>query len=188
MNSEVQIQLPFLFNPLKHHITYIKEFIDESQFSGKETPDENTVKSIKHIGGSVMDVYTGLLPVKVILAEVAAYLKKNRKAEKIPFSSWAGREKNDFRVIELSDRSQWTAKFHDSEERYVHLFPARFSPHSFRVKANTLKSAILYNICIGKDYITEEDLNKARALAGLSPVKDVIDSEAITEMIEILRG
>jgi len=188
MNSEVQIQLPFLFNPLKHHITYIKEFIDESQFSGKEIPNENTVKLIKHIGGSVMDVYAGELTVKEILSEVAGYLKKNRIAEKSLFAGWAGKEKNDFRVIELSDRSQWTVKYHDSEGRYVHLFPARFSPHSFRVKANTLKSAILYNICIGKDFISEDDLNGARALAGLSPVKDVIDSEAITEMIEILRG
>jgi hypothetical protein len=42
-------------------------------------------------------------------------------------------------------------------------------------------------ILIGKDYVTEDDLNTTRALAGLSPVKEVADAEAVMEMIEILR-
>jgi hypothetical protein len=87
----------------------------------------------------------------------------------------------------MSDSSQWTLKFHDDKLRFVHLFPARFSPFSMRVKANTLKSAILYYIIIGKDYISAVDLNRARALLGLSPVKDPAESEAIIEMVEILR-
>jgi hypothetical protein len=78
-------------------------------------------------------------------------------------------------------------KYHDDRTRYVHLFPARTSPHSFRVKANTLKSAIMYNILIGKNYISGKDLNRVREIQGLSPVKDTTDVEAITEMIEILR-
>lgn len=43
-------------------------------------------------------------------------------------------------------------------------------------------------VLVGKDYISENDLNTARALAGLSPVKEVADAEAVTEMIEILRN
>jgi len=78
-------------------------------------------------------------------------------------------------------------KYHDNESRFVHIFPARSSPHTFRIKANTLKSAILYLVLIGKDYVSEDDLNKARALAGLSPIREVADAEAVTEMIEILR-
>ncbi len=79
-------------------------------------------------------------------------------------------------------------KFHDNENRFVHIFPARLSPRTFRVKANTLKSAMLYMILVGKDYVSEHELNNARALAGLSPVKEVADAEAVTEMIEILRN
>jgi hypothetical protein len=78
-------------------------------------------------------------------------------------------------------------KYHDNEKRFVHIFPARNSQHTFRVKANTLKSAILYNILIGKDFITGDDLNRVRTLLNLSPVKDTVDTEAVTEMIEILR-
>jgi hypothetical protein len=188
MYNESQIPTPFLFNPLKHHISFIREFINDHQYSGNGNPPEEVVKSIKHIGGSVMDIYTGPLAALEILTEIATYIRKNKIIDKLSFSVWAGTENNDFRVIELSDQSIWTLKYFESENRFIHLFPARFSPHSFRVKANTLKSAILYNICIGKDFVSEEDLNRARAIGGLSPVKDVIDSEAISEMIEILRG
>jgi hypothetical protein len=79
-------------------------------------------------------------------------------------------------------------KFHDEHDRYVHIFPARNSRYTFRVKGNTLKSALIYLILIGKDMITGEDLNKVRPYLGLSPVKDAIEAEAIVEMIEILRG
>jgi hypothetical protein len=46
---------------------------------------------------------------------------------------------------------------------------------------------VLYYIKVGKDYITGDDLNRIRPLLGLSPVRDAIDTEAIVEMIEILR-
>ena len=92
-----------------------------------------------------------------------------------------------FILYQLSDGSQWTFKYHNNPQRFVHLFPARNSQHTFRVKANTLKSALIYNIIIGKDLVTGDDLNKVRPLLGLSPVKDSIETEAIMEMIEILR-
>jgi hypothetical protein len=88
----------------------------------------------------------------------------------------------------LSDDSRWTLKYNDNATRFVHIFPARSGPHSFRTKANTLKSAILYLTVIRKDYITDVDLNAARALAGLSPVGNVAGADAVTEMIEILRS
>ena len=50
------------------------------------------------------------------------------------------------------------------------------------------KSSLDYTIIIGKDLITGDDLNKVRPLLGLSPVKDSLDTEAILEMIEILRA
>ena len=104
-----------------------------------------------------------------------------------PFSDWTGTGMKDFRIISLSDGSQWTLKYHDNRLRFVHIFPARESRHTFRVKSNTLKSALLYYILVGKDFITGDDLNRVRSLLGLSPIRDPIDTEAITEMIEILR-
>ncbi|MBA4321695.1 MAG: hypothetical protein C0408_02645 [Odoribacter sp.] len=186
MDNEFQKMPPFLFNPLKHHLGMIKEFISSNHSLSIGLPGDPEVKIIKHLGGSVMDVYTGKLSLDEILTETDSFLKEKKIKEITDFKEWSGKDFTDFRRIELSDESQWILKYFDNEINYIHIFPARYSPHSFRVKANTLKSAILYILCIGKYPVTEEDLNQARALAGLSPVKDMVDSEAINEMIMIL--
>jgi len=188
MISEFPIQEPILFNPLKHHLGFIREFIFQKT-EGKENGDQKRmIKELKHLGTSVMDIYTGSLLINDICDEVLMFLEEKALSEKKQFSGWTGIKMNDFKIISLSDGSQWTLKFHENNQRFVHIFPARGSQHTFRVKSNTLKSALLYYILIGKDFITGDDLNRVRPLLGLSPIKDPVDTEAITEMIEILRN
>lgn len=186
MVSDYQIPEPFIFNPLKHHLDFIREYINlKADRSGME--NSYLIKELKRLGSSVMDVYTGSIPIINICNQLEEFLNRKEILSKEEFSLWAGTNMNDFRVISINDGSQWTLKYHANEKRFVHFFPARNSQHSFRVKANTLKSAIIYNITVGKDFITGDDLNSARTLLGLSPVKNTLDTEAITEMIEILR-
>ena len=186
MNTEYQIPEPFLFNPLKHHLGFIREFINLNiDHPGSDI--QLLTRDLKHLGTSVMDVYTGTLAIRNICIEVKEFLKQKDLFERDSFAVWTGTRIDCFRITPLSDGSQWTLKYHKNLQRYVHIFPARNSQHTFRVKSNTLKSALIYNIIIGKDLVTGYDLNKVRPLLGLSPVKDAIDTEAILEMIEILR-
>jgi hypothetical protein len=187
MKSDSQIPEPFLFNPLKHHLGYLKEFTDQMIDTESDNNISNLTKELKHLGSSVTDVYKGKLNINKICREIEYFLQNKRILNKESFSLWTGEGTNDFRIISLSDGSEWTLKFHDNSQRFVHIFPARNSQHTFRVKANTLKSAILYQIIIGKDFIAGDDLNRVRTLLLLSPVKDTIDTEAIIEMIEIIR-
>jgi len=187
MSTDFEIPGPFQFNPLKHHLSHIREFVSQKLSEEKKPEIKLLVKELKRIGTSVMDIYTGSLSVKGICDEVLLHLESDKLMGYEAFAEWTGKGYSDFRMITLSDSSRWTLKFHDDKMRYVHLFPARFSPRSIRIKSNTLKSAILYYILIGKDFISADDLNRARALLGLSPVKDPGDTDAITEMIEILR-
>jgi hypothetical protein len=188
VNPNFQIPEPFIFNPLKHYFPFIVAFIETrvNDLHGQETGD--LIKELKHLGTSVTDIYNGKLPLTDIFDEIKEVLVQKKIITPDNFSAWAGIGFNDFRNVSLSDNSKWTLKYHDNEKRFVHVFPARSSSRTFRVKANTLKSAILYLILIGKDYVSDDDLNKARALAGLSPVKEIADAVAVTEMIEILRG
>ncbi len=186
MNDDYQIPEPILFNPFKHHLGYIKEYIDRHiDKSGLNI--EALSREIRHLGTSVMDIYNGKMPVGDICSEALGFLNFRGLLEKNAYSVWTGIKADSFKFIALSDESQWTLKYHDDHQKFVHLFPARNSPHTFRVKANTLKSALIYIIIIGKDLVTSDDLNRVRPFLGLSPVKDAIDTEAILEMIEILR-
>jgi hypothetical protein len=188
MSHDKQIPPPVLFNPLKHHLGFIREYIIDNQKADKQTDKLSIIRDLRHLGGSLMDVYSGLLTPDNLFHEINKFLKANNLTRKEIFNGWAGLGPKEFKTIRLSDDSMWVLKYFNDELRFVHSFPARNSPHSFRVKANTLKSAILYLVFVGKDYVTKVDLNQARAESGLSPIKDVDDTEAIAEMIEILRG
>jgi hypothetical protein len=178
---------PFLCNPLKHHLGFIKEYIEDKLKDGIQTDDLSIIKDLKHLGGSLMDVYSGSLKTEKIINEISDFLIENKLTDRDSFMIWAGKNPKDFKTMTLSDDSHWILKYSNNKQRYVHPFPSRYSRLSFRVKANTLKTAILYLIFVGKDYVTEDGLNLARAMCGLSPVKEVADAEAITEMIELLR-
>jgi hypothetical protein len=186
MSIDYKIPEPLLFNPLKHHLGYLRSFISiNTEDNGSDI--QGLTRILKHLGTSVMDVYTGALSIPAICEEIKGYLQKKALYDIKSFSEWAGFREDSYRIISLSDGSGWTLQYNDNSLRFIHFFPARNSRHSFRVKSNTLKSAIIYNILIGKNYITGDDLNKVRPLLGLSPVKDVVDAKAIREMIEILR-
>jgi hypothetical protein len=193
MNIDYQIPEPILFNPIKHHLGYIKEFIN-LKIDHPNMDIQALTRDIRHIGRSVMDIYTGSLSIRSICREIGEFLALKDLLQIDAFCRWAGADAELYRIISLSDGSGWTLKFHNNPQRFVHIFPARNSKDgssvfpSFRVKSNTLKSALFYIIIIGKDLITGEDLNKVRPLLGLSPVKNAIETEAILEMIEILRG
>jgi hypothetical protein len=185
MKDEFQIPEPLLFNVLKHHLGYIRSFIEKHSDNNAEN---NLLKELKHIGTTVMDVYSGSLAIRDICRETADYLSKHKLSNIEKFVAWTGNSAESFRIITLSDDSEWTMKFQNDHSRFAHIFPARNSVHTFRVRGNTLKSAVIYLILIGKDKITGDDLNKVRPMLGLSPVKDEIEAEAIVEMIEIIRG
>ncbi|MDY0099879.1 MAG: hypothetical protein RBR81_11810 [Bacteroidales bacterium] len=187
MDFEIEIPEPLLFSPLKHYLPFIRDYVNNRAEEEKYPGSVAFIRELKHLGNCVMDIYDGDLAAREIFSEVKSYLDSNGLAEAEAYRNWAGTGYNSYKIIVLSDNSQWTLKHNPHEARFVHIFPARSSSHTFRVKANTLKSAILYLVLIGKDYISEDDLNKTRALAGLSPVKEVADAEAVTEMIEILR-
>jgi hypothetical protein len=187
MFRQDQIPAPFLCNPIKHHLGFIRTYISEKVDPGVSLDNSSILKELKHLGGSQMDVYSGSLGTEEIITGIYSILDENDLIARENFVLWTGKNPGDFKTITLSDGSVWVLKYFNGEQRYIHPFPMRYSPQTFRIKANTLKSAILYLIFVGKDYVTEEDLNLARAVGGLSPVKEVVDAEAIMEMIEMLR-
>jgi hypothetical protein len=75
MNSDNQINEPILFNPLKHHIGFIREFT-VNETNDTKNDFQNCIKKLKHLGNSVMDVYTGSLNISNIGKEVGEFLER----------------------------------------------------------------------------------------------------------------
>jgi hypothetical protein len=184
-----EIYPPFLFCPLKHHLGYIKRFSSfyAGLFKGN-LKDDNLLRELKHIGGSVTDVYSGGLAIDDIGREILVFLDESAVVSKPDFAHWCGSSCSNYKCLTISDGSEWVLKFEDNDSRWVHIFPARNSPHSFRIKANTLKTAVCFCIITPTCQITEESVNIAREMVGLSPVNDIIDAEAVKEMIDIIKS
>ncbi|NLN31219.1 MAG: hypothetical protein GX158_08340 [Bacteroidales bacterium] len=187
MEAAFQIPEPFLFSPLKHYLPYIREYAERKAEKEGYPGSPEFLRELKHIGSCVMDIYRGSLSPDHIFREIRDFLLSRGTAGKKAYGRWTGKSYSSYRIIKLSDNSEWILKYNEDDSRYVHIFPSRSGPYTFRVKANTLKSALLYQVLVGRDYISGEDLNRARHPAGLSPVKSIEDARAITEMIEMLR-
>jgi hypothetical protein len=150
-----------LFNALKHHRGFIHEQI------ALATP-ATLPELLKKLGNSQMDIYYGALGMKELMAEVVTHVPVENEAE---YLAWLG----DYREVTLSDGSRWILLAGNVPGQYIHLHPGRYSPHSMRVKATILKTAIACMVCFpGVERPVLAQVNEMRRrLLALSPVRDL---------------
>lgn len=158
-----------LFNALKH------SFVEQLNLVG--TQDKAVFyASLLKLGGSQMDVYEGRLSVDCFFSECVEALTdlgiRNRTEYIVALEKG-----NGYFSSTLSDGSVWVFLLGDSTERFVHIHPARHSPHTFRIKANSLKTVLA--LCFeGVGVLGKEVVNRVRVEdLGLSAVKEVTVGE-----------
>lgn len=164
---------PVLFNPWKHHKAFILESID--RFAEVEGETSLLRSGLLMIGNSVSDLYLGNMTVPEIENNAIELLKSHQRLSLDAFKLWLASAGN-YRVLEFKDSSLWTFRLGESIENYVHIHPARYSPHTVRVKAQSLKTAIASLIlCRRLNRRPSLDLvNQARtSILNLSPLKAV---------------
>ena len=159
---------PLLFNPLKHHLGYIKGYI--SQFN---RDDMTILKSyLQTIGDSQMDLYTGALSIAQISHQILIFIN----------------ELNGYYMITISDGSKWILRDGLNSERYIHFHPARYSPNTVRIKANTLKSLIAAHI-IHKNHVGLPEINQVRSeILQLAPLKQLSPDIGISKHLLLLHS
>ncbi|MCX7987703.1 MAG: hypothetical protein N2662_12270 [Bacteroidales bacterium] len=181
---------PVLFNALKHHWYTIKKF------SG--SPPLQWIDELVVIGHSIIDLYIGKMTVEQITEEVIKELQRINVFEIKAFEEWL-KQGRDFRIIKLSDGSFWTLRrTKHNETQYIHIHPGRYSPHTMRVKSETLKTAIAYQ-CLryygelnnlptslrsASDKEITQYLNYVRQKLQLSPVKKYDKRSRILGLID----
>ena len=163
-----------LFNALKHHRGYIRQQLKQA--------DVVTLPDIlKILGNSQMDIYYGELDLPALFEEVLMVVDKDA----VSYLQWL-KALGGYAEITLSDTSRWVLLYGTEPGKYIHLHPARYSPHSLRVKATVLKTAMAM---IVSDAETDlETLNRVRvSMLELSPVKNLEQCGHLWKVMEMLK-
>lgn len=183
------VPAPVLFNAWKHHAAWVRERIAEAVTNGVSGLD-GLSKAVVVIGAKVMDLYTGRLSPWEVGERVLEQLRAARRLERTAFEVWLGTQ-GGFAVTELpDDGSRWVLRAGD-DARYVHLHPARYSPHALRVSGMTLKSAILANALALTRGLSSADLatlnDARRRFLALPPVAKLTAGGGVGEILGVLR-
>lgn len=131
---------PFLVNPLKHHLIFIRKEIKKA--ANSEEKFAKLIEEVKQIAGTKTDLYIGSLPLLNIFAEVTEYLKNNKVHRFSEYKKWIASH-DGFTEIYLSDDSKWILRIGNVESHYIHIHPARNSKNTKRININNLKTLIL---------------------------------------------
>jgi len=140
MDENPFVPLPVNFNCWKHHSGFIKQQI---KLYSRTRDQIQLKKQLLIIGESQMDLYFGEYTPSEISREIISYLKKEKSFSFDKYIDLISKDGKNYKIVQLSDKSSWTLRLGENQERYVHIHPARYSPHTIRAKATTLKTAIL---------------------------------------------
>lgn len=175
--------IPILFNPLKHHLSELRRRLSLL------APLEINVHLLA-LGGSQMDMYAGELDTETIFSEVRAQLQAAGIHTRAEYEALLDGS-NGYVTLVLSDTSNWILRLAADKAAYIHLHPGRYSPHTFRVKASALKTALAYWVAQQHHLLTGnllEDMNRLRKGVGLSPLRSAEESSHILGIMSLLNS
>jgi len=173
----VEIPVPLTYNPYKHHFRFLLAAVEE----WRKIPWEKVIPELMQIGNNLIDFYLGELAVKEVANQTIAYFSAMGIRNQSEFLEWL--DPPHWKKISLSDESQWLIKQGNDIERYIHIHPAKFSSHTIRVRAITLKTVLALEVRqIKLQPLARQNLeivNLIRIeLLGLSPIKSLRKNES----------
>ena len=179
---------PALLNCWKHHAGWIRARIAVAASAGSAgvaaLPAEMAV-----VGSRLMDLYTG----SYAPAEIAEFVFAELKAHDVfEYESLAKHlaARGEYAMFTLPDDSRWTIRLGPADGRYLHLHPGRWVPHTMRVQANTLRSAVMAQAhaqFVGADASDLAVVNEARKLyLGMLPVRELTGDGGLGAVIAAL--
>lgn len=191
-----------VFNCEKHHLRTISEKILEYRIHGVDSLT-NLLKSLTlnsdntRTYNGVVDVYYGPLTADEIQNEIWNLMTQNKVSDLESYRQYIQsqgqiKRRGHYLNHQLSDTSIFTLRLIEDAKSFIHIHPGRYSPNTFRVKANTLKTAIVtaFLALIQQQSPYNLDLvNEARRKLELYPVDEKISSiyDTIEKLYNFLR-
>jgi len=188
MEKNCKVPLPVTFNCWKHHAGFIKN--QTVVLQKNKVSKEEFLKLLLVIGESQMDLYLGKLSPKQIANEViSSVINSNAKGHN-SYTRWLLEDRQSYKQIKLSDKSIWTLRLGNEKKRYIHIHPGRYSPHTIRVKAVTLKTTIAIKVLVEGSESVLPDLNSInevrKSFLKLPPLKLISLSSGVGKFLNIL--
>jgi hypothetical protein len=180
---------PIIINCWKHQAGFIIKQIK----SIRDIRDLDELKFfLLKIGESQMDLYFGKYSPQEISEHIFHILNQKKIFKYEQYKDWLVKDGKTYQLLKLKDRSDWTLRLGDDIARYVHIHPGRHSPQTVRVKATTLKTAILL-LCfeqLGETKSFEtETVNQIRMkFLKEPPLKSLAGAYGLKRLINLLRN
>lgn len=179
---------PVLLNAWKHHAGWLRWQIAIAVQAGQGGMAA-LAAGLAVVGTRLMDLYTGPLKPAGVARQVIGYLRDADRLGYEPLAAWLA-ARDGYAVLDLPDGSRWTVRLGPAGGRYVHLHPGRKAPHTSRVQANTLKSAVMALALAGwtgRDPLDVRVANEARGTyLGLLPIPEVTADRGLGAVIALL--
>jgi hypothetical protein len=186
MEENCKVPFPINFNCWKHHTGFIIKQIK----SVSEIKELEELKSyLLKIGESQMDLYFGDYSPTEVSDQILNLLGRKKIFSLEQYKDWLVKNRKGYQLLKLIDKSVWTLRLGENTERYIHLHPGRHSPQTVRVKATTLKTAILC-LCLVNAGQTETietvTINEIRKkYLNEPPIKSFISASGLGRMISL---
>lgn len=175
---------PILFNVWKHHAGYIAGQLKRAQKLGWEY----FAQEVKTIGNNQMDVYLGGTSPAKIGKEILEILQGKQVQSQEAYEVWVMQTLTQYRLLTLEDQSVWTLLWSAATERYIHIHPGRYSPHTLRVRGTVLKTVIMSCAYAAVEHkqVDLSLINQVRKeVLDLSPVQHLSPKEGLGKMLGI---
>ncbi len=179
---------PFNLNCWKHHAGFIANQINKIK---KEEELESLPAILLKIGESQMDLYLGKLTPLQITDFTKKLLKEQNVIEYESYKQWLFSEGKEYRLITLPDNSTWTLRMGNQKENYIHIHPGRYSTHTIRVRALTLKTAVFVMAYLTIYKISSPDLQLINSVRKeflkAEPVKSLSSTSGLKRLINVFK-
>lgn len=189
MDDNCLVPLPINFNCWKHHAGFIKKQIE----SVKEIKELDQLKVyLLKIGESQMDLYFGRLSPSDISEQILSALHRIKIFESEQYKNWLSKDGKDFQLVELRDNSVWTLRLNDNIRRYVHIHPGRYSQHTVRVNATTLRTTIFLLVIEKLGEINPFEIETVNSIRkrylNEPPIKSFSNASGLRMLIDLLHN
>jgi hypothetical protein len=184
------VPAPVMFNTWKHHAGALRRRIAGAARRA-EVGLADLSAELAVVGAKLMDLYTGPHPPAEVARRILNDLDARGRLDAENYCDWVDGQ-GGYVMLTLDDGSQWVLRVAEDAERFVHSHPGRWVPHTKRVRANVLRTAVMVLAFVGVhggDPLDRALVNRVRQkYLGLSPVGREPDGEqALGEVIGLLR-